>query len=73
MVSLRIVEASCPALEVNPEKRILAVDVGYGFVKAVSGAGRRVCFPSVVALTGTDLGFDSGSSSSGHKVNIRRL
>lgn len=73
MMSLRIVEESYLAPEVNHEKRTLAVDVGYGFVKAVSSAGQRVCFPSVTAPAGTDLGFDFGSNSSSYRVSIRKL
>lgn len=55
---------------------MLAIDVGYGYTKAVSGVGAKVCFPSVVAPGGQDaLGISNlfGNSGPGHAVSVRGL
>ncbi|MGB9661792.1 MAG: hypothetical protein ACPL5F_07195 [Moorellaceae bacterium] len=60
----------------NGSPRSVAVDVGYGFTKAVSSNGSRACFPSVVASGGNDdLGLKEviGGSQPGHKVRVRFL
>jgi plasmid segregation protein ParM len=53
--------------------RIVAVDVGYGYTKALSDAGGRACFPSVAAPDGEDAlgvaGFFGGAP--GHSVAVR--
>jgi plasmid segregation protein ParM len=56
-------------------KRQVAVDVGYGFVKAVSSTGGRVCFPSLAAPGGPDLGLGGvlGGEGPGHAVKVRFL
>ncbi|MGB9860275.1 MAG: hypothetical protein ACPLQP_10110 [Moorellaceae bacterium] len=60
----------------NGSPRSVAVDVGYGFTKAVSGSGSRACFPSVVASGGSDtFGLENvlGGSNPGHSIKIRYL
>lgn len=59
----------------QPTKRQAAVDIGYGFTKAVSSTGARACFPSVVAPGGTDLGLDGllGGEGPGHAMKVRFL
>ncbi|MDK2784782.1 MAG: plasmid segregation protein ParM [Bacillota bacterium] len=54
-------------------KHLVAVDVGYGYVKAVSAAGRRVCFPSIAAPRSGDLGINDllGGRGPGHAVSVR--
>ncbi|ACX52470.1 hypothetical protein Adeg_1368 [Ammonifex degensii KC4] len=54
----------------------VAVDVGYGFTKAVSGSGGRACFPSVAAPhRGDVLGVAEvvGIGRVGHRVSVRYL
>lgn len=52
----------------------LAVDVGYGYVKALSAVGRRVFFPSVVAPAPFDplAGVLKGGEP-GHRVTVRKV
>ncbi|MTI85645.1 MAG: ParM/StbA family protein [Firmicutes bacterium] len=52
------------------KKNVVAVDVGYGFTKAVSGSGKRICFPSVISPA-RDLPLaELADNSTGHKVKI---
>ncbi|MBE3585376.1 MAG: ParM/StbA family protein [Thermoanaerobacter sp.] len=52
---------------------VLAIDVGYSCVKAVSASGKRVLFPSVVSPA-RDLALaDLFKDSMGHRVEIRNL
>ncbi|MGO0122207.1 ParM/StbA family protein [Desulfothermobacter acidiphilus] len=54
----------------------LAVDVGYGYTKAVSETGQRACFPSVAApYRGDALGIQGvmGKGAFGHRVSVRDL
>ncbi|OIQ53147.1 hypothetical protein MOTE_25070 [Moorella thermoacetica] len=54
-------------------KRQAAVDIGYGFTKAVSSTGARACFPSLAAPGGPDLGLSGvlGGKAPGHVVKVR--
>ena len=50
---------------------VVAVDVGYGFTKAVTREGRRTVFPSTVARpTGAGLAEALGGTSDGHTLSI---
>ena len=54
--------------------RVLSVDVGYGYTKAVAASGRRAIFPSVVAPDSGDvlgLGGVFGGQAPGHRVRVR--
>jgi plasmid segregation protein ParM len=51
----------------------IAVDIGYGFVKAVSPEGKRACFPSLVAPAGTDLDLGFGGPAPGYRVTVRKV
>lgn len=51
--------------------RAAAVDVGYGYVKAVSAAGTKACFPSAVAPAPDDLGLNTGPAF--YRVRVRYL
>jgi len=52
--------------------RQLAVDVGYGYTKAVSDDGHRICFPSAVApVRGSgDLGVVIGSGDPPYRIEL---
>ncbi len=52
----------------------VAVDVGYGFTKAVSDGGGRCCFPSVVApVRGAgDLASLAGGRALAHRIDVQR-
>ena len=52
----------------------VAVDVGYGFTKAVNDGGGRCCFPSVAApVRGSgDLAALTGGGSLRHRVDLQR-
>ncbi|NHM25977.1 ParM/StbA family protein [Desulfofundulus sp. TPOSR] len=52
---------------------MMGVDVGYGFVKAVSLTGQKVCFPSLAAPAGVDLDLGFGGPAPGYKVTVRRV
>lgn len=53
-------------------ENVWAVDVGYGYTKAVSGQGKRVCFPSVIS-SARDLPLaELANESIGHTVIIRK-
>jgi plasmid segregation protein ParM len=54
---------------------MIGIDVGYGFVKAVSLTGQKVCFPSLAAPAGHDQALDLGfgGSAPGHRVTVRRV
>ncbi|SFR11722.1 ParM/StbA family protein [Desulfoscipio geothermicus] len=56
-----------------PQKEyVWAVDVGYGYTKAVSSLGKRVCFPSVIS-SARDLPLaELANESIGHTVVIRK-
>lgn len=49
----------------------VAIDVGYGFVKAVASDGRRVYFPSFVAPSSPDPLAGTLDNGRGHTVRIR--
>lgn len=51
---------------------VVAVDVGYGFTKAVAAGGRRVVFPSTIAppSAGGRLADALGGSADGHTVSV---
>lgn len=54
----------------------VAVDVGYGFTKAVSSAGQRAIFPSIVAPDLGDvlaLSGVFGGQAPGYRVRVRRI
>lgn len=53
----------------------MGIDVGYGFVKGVSGSGGRCCFPSVVtaARTGGDIIAALGGRAPRHRVELERV
>jgi len=54
------------------KKNVVAVDVGYGYTKAVSSSGRRICFPSVISPA-RDLPLaELADNSIGHRVVIRK-
>jgi len=74
-VSVEVLERLQPTAQVAPNRRAAAVDVGYGFTKAVSASGARACFPSVVAPGGADLGLNGvlGGKGPGHAVKVRYL
>jgi len=50
----------------------VAVDVGYGYTKAVAADGARVSFPSVVAPAPADIFGGLYNGGPGHRVRIRR-
>ena len=51
---------------------LIAIDVGFGFTKAVTRHGQRVCFPSAVAAArgDGDLGRAVGAGAPGHQVTV---
>ncbi|RDV81789.1 ParM/StbA family protein [Ammonifex thiophilus] len=52
----------------------VAVDIGYGFTKAVSSSGGKVCFPSAVAPVPLDLLAGAlGRQGPGHRLRVRYL
>ncbi|MEW6448856.1 MAG: ParM/StbA family protein [Bacillota bacterium] len=51
----------------------VAVDVGYGYTKAVSSLGKRACFPSVIAPVTEDVLGGVLSNSLGYRVRVRYL
>ncbi len=54
---------------------MIGIDVGYGFVKAVSLTGQKVCFPSLAAPAGHDQALDLGfgGPTPDHRVTVRRV
>ncbi len=74
-MGITVLDKSAPATQTRTEgrSRLLGIDVGYGYVKAVADTGVRACFPSVVAPAAADpLGgvLDDGV---GHRVRVRAL
>lgn len=51
-------------------RMFLAVDLGFGYVKAVSDKGRAL-FPSVIAPAGESNVFDMGGDLPGHVIEVR--
>lgn len=49
----------------------LAVDVGYGYVKALSSEGGKVCFPSAAAPAAADPLAGALGGGPGHRVSVR--
>ena len=74
-MSVGVLERPQPSAQAAPQRRAAAVDVGYGYTKAVAANGTRACFPSVVAPGGADLGLDGvlGGKGLGHSVRVRFL
>lgn len=57
----------------KPEEDVLAIDVGYGYTKAVSANGQKVKFPSVVSPAwDLPLGDIAKKDMPGYHVKIRR-
>jgi len=56
-----------------PQKEhVWAVDVGYGYTKAVSNSGKRVCFPSVISPARELPLTEISDGSIGHMVTISK-
>ncbi|AKX95737.1 hypothetical protein MTHERMOG20_23490 [Moorella thermoacetica] len=61
------------AIQTNPQPAALAIDVGFGYTKAVSSTGGKVIFPSVVAPAGSPDAFDRlDKSDTGYRVRIKK-
>lgn len=54
------------------KKNVVAVDVGYGYTKAVSSSGKRICFPSMISPARELPLAELADSSVGHMVMIRK-
>ncbi|MFY9139437.1 MAG: hypothetical protein WAO30_01555, partial [Thermacetogeniaceae bacterium] len=52
---------------------LVSIDVGYGFTKAVTDAGYKASFPSVVAPAHMDLFNGIFNNGVGHKVAVHTL
>jgi len=54
------------------KEHVLSVDVGYGYTKAVSAQGKRICFPSIIS-SARDLPLaELLDGRTGHTVTIQR-
>lgn len=71
-VSVNVLEKPAPVTQGAAGKRV-AIDVGYGYTKAISANGRRACFPSVIAPATEDLLAGVLSAGLGHRVRVWHL
>ena len=70
-MSVGVLERPQASTQPLASKRAVSVDIGYGYTKAVSASGIKVCLPSAVAPAPDDLGLSTGPSF--YRVKVRYL
>lgn len=71
MSNVGVLERPQPSAQAALHRRAAAADIGYGYVKVVSAAGMKACFPSAVAPAPDDLGLNTGPAF--YRVRVRYL